>query len=224
MFFPPHKKTLPSHTRWCKMILWVCFTLGNIFGFRAESRSEGTRDPLLFSPGARALTPDQQDGVGGGKLLLLQKNLFFQTLCRQAGKTALYPECPAEKKIADYFGITVEELMGTKKSPPGWASSTNRCRKLWRCLTAQRRSSATRWKRCCAPGQSRSESADKRQICFGRGFGQDGQNLGDQIRVLPQDSKDFFICHYAKTLLFVVSIILCYNSYEPTSREKRKIK
>lgn len=36
-------------------------------------------------------------------------------------------------------------------------------------------------------GQSRSESADKRQICFGRGFGQDGQNLGDQIRVLPQD-------------------------------------
>ena len=46
----------------------------------------------------------------------------------------------------------------------------------------------------------------------------------DQIRVLPQDSKDFFICHYAKTLLFVVPIILCYNSYEPTSREKRKIK
>ena len=39
--------------------------------------------------------------------------------------------------------------------------------------------SAARWKRCCAPGQSRSESADKRQICFGRGFGQDGQNLGD---------------------------------------------
>lgn len=59
------------------MILWVCFTLGNIFGFRAESRSEGTRDPLLFSPGARALTPDQQDGVGE-KLLLLQKNLFFK--------------------------------------------------------------------------------------------------------------------------------------------------
>ena len=55
----------------------------------------------------------------GGGLLLLQKNLFFQTLCRQAGKTALYPECPAEKKIADYFGITVEELMGTKKEPAG---------------------------------------------------------------------------------------------------------
>ena len=55
------------------MILWVCFTLGNIFGFRAESRSEGTRDPLLFAPGARALTPDQQDGVGEKPLLLLQK-------------------------------------------------------------------------------------------------------------------------------------------------------
>jgi hypothetical protein len=78
------------------MILWIYFTLGNIFGFRAESRSEGTRDPLLFAPGARALTPDQQDGVGK-KLLLLQKNFFFQTLCRQAGKTALYPECPAAK-------------------------------------------------------------------------------------------------------------------------------
>ena len=48
------------------MILWIYFTLGNIFGFRAESRSEGTRDPLLFAPGARALTPDQQDGVCGG--------------------------------------------------------------------------------------------------------------------------------------------------------------
>ncbi|OLA33145.1 MAG: hypothetical protein BHW27_05130 [Faecalibacterium prausnitzii] len=76
--------------------------------------------------------------------------------------------------------------------------------------------STTRWKRCCAPGQSRSESADKRQICFGRGFGQDG--------LLPQDSKDLFICHHAKALLFVVSIILCYNSYKPKSREKRKIK
>lgn len=220
---PPHtKKTLPSHTRWCKMILWIYFTLGNIFGFRAESRSEGTRDPLLFAPGARALTPDQQDGVGK-KLLLLQKNFFFKLYADKLEKRR-FTQNVQPQKIADYFGIIVEELMDTKKSPPGWASSTNRCRKLWRCLTAQRRSSATRWKRCCAPGQSRSESADKRQICFGRGFGQDGQNLGDQIRVLPQDSKDFFICHYAKTLLFVVPIILCYNSYEPTSREKRKIK
>ena len=221
MFSP--QKTLPSHTRWCKMILWVCFTLGNIFGFRAESRSEGTRDPLLFAPGARALTPDQQDGVGEKTCCCCRRTCFSNSM-PTSWKNGALPRMSSRKKIADYFGITVEELMGTKKSPPGWASSTNRCRKLWRCLTAQRRSSATRWKRCCAPGQSRSESADKRQICFGRGFGQDGQNLGDQIRVLPQDNKDLFICHYAKTLLFVVSIILCYNSYKLTSREKRKIK
>lgn len=160
----------------------------------------------------------------GGDCCCCRRTCFFKLYADKLEKRRFTQNVQPQKKIADYFGITVEELMGTKKSPPGWASSTNRCRKLWRCLTAQRRSSATRWKRCCAPGQSRSESADKRQICFGRGFGQDGQNLGDQIRVLPQDSKDFFICHYAKTLLFVVSIILCYNSYEPTSREKRKIK
>lgn len=76
---PPHtKKTLPSHTRWCKMILWIYFTLGNIFGFRAESRSEGTRDPLLFAPGARALTPDQQDGVGGKNCYCCRRTCFFK--------------------------------------------------------------------------------------------------------------------------------------------------
>ncbi|MBS4920553.1 MAG: hypothetical protein KHZ84_01320 [Faecalibacterium prausnitzii] len=31
-----------------------------------------------FAPGALALTPDQQDGVGEKPLLLLQKNLFFK--------------------------------------------------------------------------------------------------------------------------------------------------
>ena len=117
MFFPLHtKKTLPSHTRWCKMILWVCFTLGNIFGFRAESRSEGMRDPLLFAPGARALTPDQQDGVGEKPLLLLQKNLFFQTLCRQAGKTALYPECPAAKKLRTTLALPLKSLWTQKRA------------------------------------------------------------------------------------------------------------
>ncbi|HJI16976.1 MAG TPA: hypothetical protein OIM04_07150 [Oscillospiraceae bacterium] len=199
------------------MILWICFTLGNIFGFRAESRSEGTRDPLLFAPGARALTPDQQDGVGK-KLLLLQKNLFFQTLCRQAGKTALYPECPAAKKLRTTLALPLKSLWAQKK-PAGMGELDKQMQEIVELLN-----SATRWKRCCAPGQSRSESADKRQICFGRGFGQDGQNLGDQIRVLPQDSKDLFICHYTKTLLFVVSVILCYNSYKLKSRGKRKIK
>ena len=103
------------------------------------------------------MTPDQQDGVGGKNLLLLQKNLFFQTLCRQAGKTALYPECPAaKKKIADYFGITVEELMGTKKEPAGMGE------------------------------------------------------LDKQMQEIVE-------------LLFVVSIILCYNSYKLKSRGKRNI-
>ena len=109
----------------------------------------------LFCGLARALTPDQQDGVGKN-LLLLQKNLFFQTLCRQAGKTALYPECPAAKKIADYFGITVEELMGTKKEPAGMGE------------------------------------------------------LDKQMQEIVE-------------LLFVVSIILCYNSYKLKSRGKRNI-
>ena len=134
-------------------------------------------------------------------------------------KNGALPRMSSRKKIADYFGITVEELMGTKKEPAGMGELDKQMQEIVELLN-----SATRWKRCCAPGQSRSESADKRQICFGRGFGQDGQNLGDQIRVLPQDSKDLFICHHAKTLLFVVSIILCYNSYKPKSGEKRKIK
>jgi hypothetical protein len=60
------------------MILWIYFTLGNIFGFRAESRSEGTRDPLLFAPGARALTPDQQDGVGGKNCYCCRRTCFFK--------------------------------------------------------------------------------------------------------------------------------------------------
>lgn len=124
-------------------------------------------------------------------------------------KNGALPRMSSRKKIADYFGITVEELMGTKKEPAGMGELDKQMQEI-----VALPNSATRWKRCCAPGQSRSESADKRQICFGRGFGQEGQNLGDQIRVLPQDSKDLFICHHAKTLFFVVSIILCYNSYK----------
>ena len=152
---------------------------------------------------------------------VVAEELGFSNSATTCWKNGSLPRMSSRKKLADYFGITVDELMGTKKSPPGWAGSTNRCRRAWSCLTAPRRSSATRWRRCCAPGLSRSESADKRQICFGRGFGQDGQNLGDQIRVLPQDSKDLFICHHTKTLLFVVSTILCYNRYKLKSRGKR---
>ena len=139
------------------MILWVCFTLGNIFGFRAESRSEGTRDPLLFAPGARALTPDQQDGVGGEKTAAVAEELVFSNSMPTSWKNGALPRMSSRKKIADYFGITVEELMGTKKEPAGMGE------------------------------------------------------LDKQMQEIV-------------ALLFVVSIILCYNSYEPTSREKRKIK
>ena len=100
------------------MILWVCFTLGNIFGFRAESRSEGTRDPLLFSPGARALKPDQQDGVGE-KTAAVAEELVFSNSMPTSWKNGALPRMSSRKKIADYFGITVEELMGTKKEPAG---------------------------------------------------------------------------------------------------------
>lgn len=61
-----------------------------------------------------------------------------------------------KKKIADYFGITVEELMGTKKEPAGMGE------------------------------------------------------LDKQMQEIVE-------------LLFVVSIILCYNSYKLKSREKRNI-
>ena len=100
------------------MILWVCFTLGNIFGFRAESRSEGTRAPLLFAPGARALTPDQQDGVGE-KTAAVAEELVFSNSMLTSWKNGALPRMSSRKKIADYFGITVEELMGTKKEPAG---------------------------------------------------------------------------------------------------------
>ena len=100
------------------MILWIYFTLGNIFGFRAESRSEGTRDPLLFAPGARALTPDQQDGVGE-KPAAVAEELVFSNPMPTSWKNGALPRMSSRKKIADYFGITVEELMGTKKEPAG---------------------------------------------------------------------------------------------------------
>ena len=60
------------------------------------------------------------------------------------------------KKLADYFGITVEELMGTKKEPAGMGE------------------------------------------------------LDKQMQEIVE-------------LLFVVSIILCYNSYKLKSRGKRNI-
>lgn len=91
----------------------------------------------LFCGLARPLTPDQQDGVGKKTCCCCRRTCFSNSM-PTSWKNGALPRMSSRKKIADYFGITVEELMGTKKSPPGWASSTNRCRKLWRCLTAQR--------------------------------------------------------------------------------------
>jgi hypothetical protein len=126
-----------------------------------------------FAPGARALTPDQQDGVGGKTCCCCRRTCFFKLYADKLEKRR-FTQNVQPQKIADYFGITVEELMGTKKEPAGMGELDKQMQEIVALLN-----SATRWKRCCAPGQSRSESADKRQICFGRGFGQDGQSLGD---------------------------------------------
>lgn len=127
----------------------------------------------LFCGLARALTPDQQDGVGEKTCCCCRRTCFSNSM-PTSWKNGALPRMSSRKKIADYFGITVEELMGTKKEPAGMGELDKQMQEIVALLN-----SATRWKRCCAPGQSRSESADKRQICFGRGFGQDGQNLGD---------------------------------------------
>ena len=113
---PPHtKKTLPSHTRWCKMILWIYFTLGNIFGFRAESRSEGTRDPLLFAPGARALTPDQQDGVGG-KPAAVAEELVFSNSMPTSWKNGALPRMSSRKKLRTTLALSLKSLWTQKRA------------------------------------------------------------------------------------------------------------
>ena len=94
--------------------------------------------------------------MGEKALLLLQKNLFFQTLCRQAGKTALYPECPAAKKLRTTLALPLKSLWAQKKEPAGMGE------------------------------------------------------LDKQMQEIVE-------------LLFVVSIILCYNSYKLKSRGKRNI-
>ena len=71
-----------------------------------------------FAPGARALTPDQQDGVGE-KPAAVAEELVFSNSMPTSWKNGALPRMSSRKKIADYFGITVEELMGTKKEPAG---------------------------------------------------------------------------------------------------------
>ena len=109
-----------------------------------------------FAPGACALTPDQQDGAGGKSPAAVAEELVFSNSMPTSWKNGALPRMSSRKKIADYFGITVEELMGTKKEPAGMGE------------------------------------------------------LDKQMQEIV-------------ALLFVVSIILCYNSYKLKSRGKRNI-
>lgn len=109
----------------------------------------------LFCGLARPLTPDQQDGVRE-KPAAVAEELVFSSSMPTSWKNGALPRMSSRKKIADYFGITVEELMGTKKEPAGMGE------------------------------------------------------LDKQMQEIVE-------------LLFVVSIILCYNSYKLKSRGKRNI-
>lgn len=109
----------------------------------------------LFCGLARPLTPDQQDGMGK-KPAAVAEELVFSSSMPTSWKNGALPRMSSRKKIADYFGITVEELMGTKKEPAGMGE------------------------------------------------------LDKQMQEIVE-------------LLFVVSIILCYNSYKLKSRGKRNI-
>lgn len=47
------------------------------------------------------------------------EELGFSNSMPTSWKNGVLPRMSSRKKIADYFGITVEELMGTKKEPAG---------------------------------------------------------------------------------------------------------
>lgn len=49
----------------------------------------------------------------------VSEELDFNRSAVTAWKNGALPRVASRKKIADYFGITVEELMGTKKEPAG---------------------------------------------------------------------------------------------------------
>lgn len=110
----------------------------------------------LFCGLARPLTPDQRDGMGEKTCCCCRRTCFFKLYADKLEKRR-FTQNVQPQKIADYFGITVEELMGTKKEPAGMGE------------------------------------------------------LDKQMQEIVE-------------LLFVVSIISCYNSYKLKSRGKRNIK
>lgn len=50
---------------------------------------------------------------------VIAEELGFSNSATTCWKNGSLPRMSSRKKIADYFGITVEELMGTKKEPAG---------------------------------------------------------------------------------------------------------
>lgn len=54
----------------------------------------------------------------------VSEELDFNRSAVTAWKNGALPRVASRKKIADYFGITVEELMGTKKEPAGQGELT----------------------------------------------------------------------------------------------------
>ena len=50
---------------------------------------------------------------------VVAEELGFSNFATTCWKNGSLPRMSSRKKLADYFGITVEELMGTKKEPAG---------------------------------------------------------------------------------------------------------
>lgn len=50
---------------------------------------------------------------------VVAEELGFSNSATTCWKNGSLPRMSSRKKISDYFGITVEELMGTKKEPAG---------------------------------------------------------------------------------------------------------
>ena len=50
---------------------------------------------------------------------VVAEELGFSNSATTCWKNGSLPRMSSRKKIADYFGVTVEELMGTKKEPAG---------------------------------------------------------------------------------------------------------
>ncbi len=58
------------------------------------------------------------------------EELGFKRPAVTSWKNGALPQVKNRKKIADYFGITVEELMGTKKEPAGEGELTEDMKEL----------------------------------------------------------------------------------------------